>query len=298
MNHDRYTEDNPNSFDRILSNFADWAKAQEPIQAAIVIGSQARSHHPADRWSDLDLVIYTEETGAYLDNPTWIDHFGEVWARAIDQTDRGDPEWFIFFSGGLKVDILLVDISSLGGDDLCQWVQHSAFADVFSRGVRVVLDKTASIGRLPIILESGSLHLPDQEDLDNLVQKFLLASVRAARLLHRKDLWRARQACDEDLKVHLLRMLEFHALASDPARQDIWYDGRFLEEWVDPLIFKRLPACFGGFDIDSLWYAFRNTISLFGDLGMQTSARLKLKYPAEISQKILGWIEGDEQNAV
>ena len=42
--------------DLIAAAVADWARAREDVRAVVVVGSQARTDTPADRWSDLDVA--------------------------------------------------------------------------------------------------------------------------------------------------------------------------------------------------------------------------------------------------
>lgn len=292
------SELNPStSFEEIIARFRVWAESDLLVRAAIVMGSQARTDHPADRWSDLDLAVYTTDAHSLISDSEWLEQFGEIWVKARDETARGDPEWYTFYAGGFKVDIVLIDIAELPGETLADWVGHPDFSDIFSRGVRVICDKTTSAGSIPRIPTPNNFRAIDQTAFDENTSAFFLAAIRAARLLHRQDLWRARQACDEDMKIHLLRMIEYHALSSMPADQDIWYGGRFIHEWADPDVLLRLRACFGGFDLSSLWVAFRNTYSLYVDLGLATAARVQLAFPDDLAGKIMGWIYDDE-NAV
>jgi aminoglycoside 6-adenylyltransferase len=49
----------PLTYDQIIERFLAWAQHQADIRAAVIIGSQARVDRPADRWSDLDLLVVT-----------------------------------------------------------------------------------------------------------------------------------------------------------------------------------------------------------------------------------------------
>lgn len=42
-----------------------WALTRADIQAAIIVGSRARIEHPADDFSDLDLILLTTNTDLY-----------------------------------------------------------------------------------------------------------------------------------------------------------------------------------------------------------------------------------------
>ena len=64
---------------RFLILFTEWAAAQPDIQAAAVVGSQARgSAGPA---SDLDLVILAESPERFAADRSWIETFGTPLSR-------------------------------------------------------------------------------------------------------------------------------------------------------------------------------------------------------------------------
>lgn len=46
------------SYEIIIERVISWAKDREDIKAIVIIGSRARDNVPADKWSDLDLVIF------------------------------------------------------------------------------------------------------------------------------------------------------------------------------------------------------------------------------------------------
>ncbi|MFX1342788.1 MAG: aminoglycoside 6-adenylyltransferase, partial [Promethearchaeota archaeon] len=46
-------------YNQVEKQVIKWAKTQEHIRLVIVVGSRARTDAPADKWSDLDIVIYS-----------------------------------------------------------------------------------------------------------------------------------------------------------------------------------------------------------------------------------------------
>ncbi len=45
------------AYEQLIERFIVWAQTQDDLRAAIVIGSRARADRPADKWSDLDVII-------------------------------------------------------------------------------------------------------------------------------------------------------------------------------------------------------------------------------------------------
>jgi hypothetical protein len=61
-----------NVYNQLLKKFTAWAQSRDDIRAVILVGSRARSDHPADEWSDLDLMIYSNQPEQYLTRMDWM----------------------------------------------------------------------------------------------------------------------------------------------------------------------------------------------------------------------------------
>ncbi len=88
----------PDVYTRLEQRFVEWAAAQSAIQAVIVVGSRARSDHPADEWSDLDLVVFASNTTPYLRDSTWLNTFGNVMAAVSNSFGQHEREWITLFA--------------------------------------------------------------------------------------------------------------------------------------------------------------------------------------------------------
>lgn len=49
-----------------------WGQEQHDIRAAFIVGSRARTDHPADECSNLDIVLYTSRPEYYLREKGWL----------------------------------------------------------------------------------------------------------------------------------------------------------------------------------------------------------------------------------
>jgi len=61
------------SMKQLEERFVAWANTRPDIRAAIVIGSRARVERPADEWSDLDIVFFTNNPHYYLSKTDWLE---------------------------------------------------------------------------------------------------------------------------------------------------------------------------------------------------------------------------------
>src|SRR5512140_1492030 len=124
----------PFSYAQLEQAFVQWARERADVRAAVVVGSRARRDHPADEWSDLDLIVYITDPQPYACDETWLDEIAEVWARTIDRTRGGDPEWLVLFADGVKGDFVLAN----GSAPLRAHLPFSPYKNVVRRGVRVL----------------------------------------------------------------------------------------------------------------------------------------------------------------
>ena len=273
------------TYEQLEHTCAAWAQAQPDICAAVVVGSRARVNHPADEWSDLDLVLFTTTPAAYTAPANWLHEIGQVWASSLNLISRGDPEWLALLAGGLKVDFVFTLAT---GATLEQMMEASPYADVYERGVRVLFDKSATQG--PVEFKRQPHAHPTQEELMTLLNRVWLSAARAAKFVRRGDVWRAAAESNGELKRYLLTLLEWHTHATRGLERDTWHDGRFMSEWADPRALELLPATFARYDGASARQALFATLDLCRWLAQEIAGQLGYVYPTDAEACVTGWI--------
>jgi aminoglycoside 6-adenylyltransferase len=272
------------NYEQLEEKIRTWAVREQGVRALVVIGSRARSVRPADDLSDLDLILFVENQADFAHQSSWLDNFGQIWLKALQEA--GDPEWFVLFDGGLKVDFLI----AAAGDFLAEALRSPRFADVSRRGLRILVDKqeAGADNALAPPVEQGA---PGAAEFEAAVHWFWICAHRAAVLVARGELWRARQVMDGDMRRQLQTMLAWHARAKSSAELDTWYDGRYLEEWVDPRALAELPEIFAAFDAASTARALGALLDLFAWTAWETAAHYSHPYPGPLIARTREWIE-------
>ena len=100
-------------FSKFEEAFVSWAEKTDDIRAAFIVGSRARADHSADKWSDLDIILYANNDEFYLYNTEWLEALGNIWATFIYHTSSGEPERLTVFEGGYQVDIVFHSSNAL-----------------------------------------------------------------------------------------------------------------------------------------------------------------------------------------
>lgn len=276
------------NYETLEASIAKWAAAEPHVQALVVIGSRARIDHPADSWSDLDLILVVSDPQAYVNDTSWLDTFGKIWLRVLNFTGAGDPEWMVLYAGGFKVDLILASLTGR----LADMLSDSHYAKATQRGQRILIDKKGDDMPAAVSMTADPTWVqPAREAFSVLLHHFWLSAYRAGSMINRGELWRARTITDGPLRQQLLQMLEWHARARNGIAHDTWYQGRFLTDWVDERVLAELPKIFAPFNNDATRHAIMASLSLMDSLGRETAEIWGYPYPILNQSQIQDWIE-------
>ena len=295
--------------ERILSKMLAWGAARDDLRAIAVVGSRARSDHPADPWSDLDAIVMARRPGRYLDGSHWFAEIETPWLAVREPTVVGGQQIFhITFEGGTKVDLVVVSsiAFSLAARALETLRRHpylftllpkvardrlTTLSVLLNRGFRFVLDKDRIADRL----ESGGLAIPSpgppsEEEFLHLVKRFLNEQVSFALKMGRGEFFVAKTSGESRLMDLLLQMIEWHTQVTSDRWSPVFEGGRFLEEWAPPIVVERLRGAFPHYDPVEIWQARIEAFELFRWLAQETGARLGYSYPMQLEETVMSWV--------
>jgi len=284
----------PDDFYKTFENdFASWAKTTDDIRAAFVVGSRSRVDHPADEWADLDIILYANNSNFYLHDTGWLQSLGNIWTTFVYQTSNGEPERLTLFEGGYQVDIVFLDSGKL-----YQLANDGIIPENFRRGVRVLVDKDNVAGYIiPPDFKPPPSPRIDGKAFVQTVNMFFFCSLYVAKQIARGELWTAKTR-ENDLRVLLLQMMEWHAKALHGSDYDVWHGGRFLHEWIDQETLKELKSIFSQYEKADNLRGLLASISLFRRISLETANILKLEYPADTDIHISNWIRENIESII
>lgn len=255
-----------------------------------MIGSRARTDHPADAWSDLDVLAFVYQPEQFVESARWAAEIAPYWLTFVERPGNGSTwERRTLFADGLDVDIVLNPADWLDSMLLNEKDQPLPpdISDMIRRGLKILVDKDgklAQILRLPLF-PSGLSPKPTEAEFINAVSDFWYHTLWSVKHLRRGELWWGKSCVDMYLKGHLQRMLEWHAQAMCGERVDTWLRGRFLEEWADPDAVEQLGDCFAHYDARDVARALRGTMRLYRWLEDDTASAWGYHPPVEGENK-------------
>lgn len=272
------------NYDLLIARLTAWAESNPDVRAAFILGSRARSDHPADAWSDLDVMVFARRQAQFIESAEWAAALAPHWLTFVERPTGEMWERRTLYEGGLDVDVAFVPAEWLDG--LAPGAPPALppdLADILRRGVKILLDKDGQLapvvhGPLP---EATLFQKPGEGEFVNAVSDFWYHTLWAMKHLRRGEVWWANSCVDMYLKGHLQRMLEWHARAIRGDQFDTWLRGRFMEEWADPRAVEQLRGVFAHYEAADIVRALRATMELYRWLEDETAARWSYTCPLE-----------------
>nr|PZN57937.1 MAG: hypothetical protein DIU68_03190 [Chloroflexota bacterium] len=272
---------------QLLNRFVAWAEDKPDVRAALLIGSRARADHPADPWSDIDLVLTVRDVQPYLNNGDWLEEIAPVWTTHVESTLAGVLERRVLFEGGHDFDVVLVTDTQLS-----RLIQTAEVVDIIRRGIRVLIDKDRLMSRITLPLRPRTTYMPPtQAEFLNVVNDFWFHAAWTAKKLRRGELWAAITSCDGYMKRLLLKMMEWHARAVSSHSYDTWFSGRFVEEWGDSRALAELGDAFAHYNAPDIKRALLASMDLFRWLATETAVQFTYPYPSEGDSEVTRWVQ-------
>jgi aminoglycoside 6-adenylyltransferase len=255
----------PGEADVLCDRLTAWAARRADVHAALLVGSRARRDHPADEYSDLDVVLIVDDPEILLGDDEWLQEFGAVSAQVVEPTAIGGmTERRVLFASGQDVDFSVVPVAlaTLLGD----FVDLDEVRELFGRGVRVLFDQLGISEQLESIPppEPGAGLLSERE-YHALSSGFWYQLIVAAKKLRRGELWVALASCEGRLTATTVELARWWMRLRQPAT-DIWHSNRFVEEWLDPSVMSELAATRPAYGEAEIRSSLVRLAALFGRL--------------------------------
>jgi aminoglycoside 6-adenylyltransferase len=249
---------------RLIDRFVAWANTRDDVAAAIIVGSRSRTDHPADEWSDLDLVMFAADPPVLLEDPGWLAHMGEASISFREPTAVGIwEERRVLFKDGCDVDFSILPAELLDplrvmrpGDPL-----YEEAGAVIARGYWVILDKEGELAEALGHAASFGMPAPPaptQERFDQLFSDFWYHCPWAARKLARGEIIVAHQTLDGYLRGLLLQFIHWSAERNGAT----WHESRFFNEWAPSPAREMLPETWARHDAGDIRRALEVAMDL------------------------------------
>jgi aminoglycoside 6-adenylyltransferase len=252
-------------YDDVIARVAAWSARDDNIAAVALLGSQVRSDLPADRWSDLDLMVLAHDAQAMMGTDDWLVPLGPLACTFSEVTALPFTDWNWCVKRALLADGRDVDFSIVPFDRLEQVLAINH--EILDKGCRLLYDAQPPLLQTKL---AALLCVPapefdpilSAEALENTIGALLHQAVWCAKKARRGELWVAAHTVNTQLADPLLRLIEMYNAVVTRTATHLAYEGRFLEMRTAPAILQQLRGCLAPYDGEAALRASGQVIDL------------------------------------
>jgi aminoglycoside 6-adenylyltransferase len=245
----------------ILKHLVAWASEEDNIRLAVLTGSVARDDDRFDALSDLDIELYVNDPGPFLEQRGWYERFGHV--LVVEELENPDwhPTRLVYYVDG-KIDFMIgqVEVARAGIE--------------YDEPYLILLDKDELGERMQ--RKSVESRPPSPSEFLRSVNWFYAAALMEAKCIVRREPWKAALR-DRDLKDELLKMIEWDHRGRHGWGYDTGHSGGHLRAWADEDILAALDDCWPDFSFQAMTDALRASVALFDALEIRTASALGIE---------------------
>ena len=250
------------------------AQDDDRIRAVTLNGSRANPNAKPDRFQDFDIIYLVTDLAPFVDDPTWIDRFGE---RMIVQTpslmEDPAPEdtlgftYLMQFMDGNRIDLSLIPVerfSELPPDSL----------------TIVLLDKDGCLDHLPPPSEKTYLPVPPTaKAFDDCCNEFWWITTYVAKGLVRDEILFAKYMLDVLMRTQLMKMLTWDFGINTGFMSNPGKIGKHFRETLSPQDWRSLLATYSSAEVQATWNALFTMCALFRERACFVANYFQFIYP-------------------
>ncbi|MBA4538143.1 aminoglycoside 6-adenylyltransferase [Bacillus aquiflavi] len=257
------------------------AKKDKRIRAVWMSGSRTNPNVPQDPFRDYDLVYLVTDMQSFIDDPNWIDVFGE---RIMMQTPETSvlypPEldgrfpYLMLFTDGNRIDLTLICLEE--GKKYCQEDKLTV----------IILDKDDILPSIPSPTDKDYwVKTPSAHLFSDCCNEFWWVSTYVA-----KGLWRQEMIYAYDhlniVRSMLIKMLEWRIGIERNFSLSIGKNGKYLKRYLNKETWESLLSTYPNGDEAHVWNALFLMTEVFEQVAVEVAEELQFNYPLEEWRKV------------
>lgn len=260
------------------------ARADERIRAVILNGSRANPNAPRDLFQDFDIVYLVTDVAPFVENPQWLERFGE---RMILQTPdtmgdappRASFAYMMQFMDRNRIDLTLYPIAKL--DEL----ERDSLSVL-------LLDKDNVILPFPPPNESDYLPKPPTaKEYADCCNEFWWVSAYVAKGLWRQEITYAKYMLDEIMRAELMKMLTWQIGIQTNFSKNPGKYGKYFQNYLAASEWEMLLQTYADANYSNTWRALFAMCELFRQTAREVAAQFAFEYPTCDDERVTAYLE-------
>ena len=269
-------------FDLILAV----AKDDPRVRVVGLNGSRTNPNAPKDIFQDYDVVYLVTEMESFLEQPDWIDVFGE---RVIMQTpedmslfpaELGNRySYLMLFADGNRIDLMLIPV-----EDQLEYVKEDTLT-------KILLDKDQALPMIPLSTDQDYwVKKPTHEHYQDCCNEFWWITSYIAKGLWREELLYALDHLNRHGRPMLYQMLTWRVGIETDFSVSVGKSEKYLEKFLEEDTWGRVLNTFPRASYRATWQALFEMIELFRETAAFVAKHLEFNYPTGWDQRVSAYL--------
>lgn len=261
------------------------AEKDERVRVVAMNGSRTNPNASKDKFQDYDIVYVVTDMQSFLDNPSWIDVFGE---RIILQTPEAmnlfPPElgnWFSYlmlFEDENRIDLILVPL-----EELENYIQNDKL-------IKILLDKDNRLPKLPSSTDKDYwVKQPTAAHFDDCCNEFWWLSTYVAKGLCRDELPYAIDHLTL-MRNMLFRMLSWEIGIEIDFSASMGKNFKYLKNYLDTDSWEEIMETYRNDTEENIWASLWKSCELFRHASKSVASQMAFKYP-DYDEKVTDYLD-------
>ncbi|ANS73928.1 aminoglycoside adenylyltransferase [Paenibacillus yonginensis] len=262
------------------------AGRDERVRAAALNGSRSNPAAPKDIFQDYDVVYLVTEVQSFIQDPGWIDAFGErIISQCPELMTLVPPEangrfvYLMLLADGNRIDLRLIPVE-----------QAEAYL-LEDKLTVVLLDKD---NRLPELAmpsdEDYRVQPPTAELFADCCNEFWWVSTYVAKGLWRREILYAQDHLNAHVRPMLLKMLNWQAGIRTDFSVNTGKSSKYLQAYLPESDWEQLLDTYAGAHEEDVWEALFAMTELFRSTAKQVAEHMQYGYPEEDDRKVTAYL--------
>ncbi|MEC0371320.1 aminoglycoside 6-adenylyltransferase [Paenibacillus chibensis] len=263
------------------------AAKDERIRAVGMNGSRTNPNAPADPFQDYDIVYLVTEMDTFLQNPSWVEVFGD---RIIMQTPEemsmfpptlGDRfSYLMLFTDGNRIDLMLVPMSEK--ETYCREDKLTV----------ILLDKDQALPEVAVPTDVDYwVGRPSAAFFADCCNEFWWVSTYVAKGLWRKEFLYAQDHLQKVMRPMLIQMLEWQVGIQTDFSVSTGKNGKYLQNYLTKQSWNELLTTYPGGSYEDVWKALFATCRLFRSTAHFVAEHFGFDYPEEDDHQVTTYLK-------
>ncbi|RDY27276.1 aminoglycoside 6-adenylyltransferase [Romboutsia weinsteinii] len=266
-------------FDLILN----YANSDDRVLAVGLNGSRTNKNVPKDEFQDYDVVFVVDNVFSFIDDPTWIDYFGD---RIIMQKPES-MELFPPSLGGMFSYLMLFEDKNRIDLILCPKEQK----DNWHRGdklSKILLDKGNYLSKIADSTdEDYHISKPNKQKFLDCCNEFWWVSTYVVKGLCRDEIFYATDHLYNNLSSELLRMVSWKVGIDYGFDFSIGKNYKYIKNYIDENTYNKLLSLLDMSSKEKIWTSLEATQCMFDKFAKEVSSYLDYSYEDQGFEKVL-----------